>query len=108
MADVLLRARKKDRPHLAIVQRGEQFEGPEAGHVLKLRYTPLQHRVLSVEDEASPHRAAIAGFRSLEGTPVICADRSHSALAVRSSCAAGAASTSRGLPRSSSSPPGPT
>lgn len=58
----------------------EQFEGPEAGHLLKLRYTSLQHRVLAVEDEASPHRAAIVAFRSLEGTPVVCAEL-HSQMA---------------------------
>jgi hypothetical protein len=28
-----------------------------AGHIMKLRYTPEQHSVLSVEEEASPHRS---------------------------------------------------
>jgi hypothetical protein len=42
--------------------------------VLKLRYTPLQVRVLSVEEDASPHRGAVAGCPGLEGTPVLAAE----------------------------------
>ena len=49
----------------------EPLAGREAGTV-ELRYTPLQHRVLSVEDEASPHRAAVAAFETLAGMPVVC------------------------------------
>jgi hypothetical protein len=44
-------------------------EGP--GHIMKLRYTPHQHSVLSLEEEASPHRPAIEGFRGLAGFPVV-------------------------------------
>ncbi len=58
----------------------DPFDGPGAGHLMKLRYTPLQHRVLSVEEEASPHRSAIDGFHSLDRTPVICAEL-HSQMA---------------------------
>ena len=50
------------------------FPGRDAGHILKLRYTPLQHRVCAVEEEASPHRVALLEFRSLEGTPVLAAE----------------------------------
>jgi hypothetical protein len=50
------------------------FPGREAGHVLKLRYTPLQLRVMAAEEEASPHRQAVLGFRSLEGAPVLGAE----------------------------------
>ncbi len=53
---------------------GGEFAGREAGHVMKLRYAPLQHRVCSVEEPASPHREAILNFRSLGGMPVVCAD----------------------------------
>ncbi|HHW39982.1 MAG TPA: DUF3866 family protein [Syntrophomonadaceae bacterium] len=41
------------------------------GHIMKLRYTPFQLKVMSAEEEASPYRADIAGFTSLKGTPVI-------------------------------------
>ncbi len=49
------------------------------GHVMKARYTPLQHAVLGVAEEASPHRAAMAATASLDGAPVVVADL-HSAL----------------------------
>jgi len=52
----------------------EDFPGSEAGHILKLRYTPLQHRILAVEDEASPHRNAFDQFSGLQGTPVVGAE----------------------------------
>ncbi|MGB9791178.1 MAG: DUF3866 family protein [Thermacetogeniaceae bacterium] len=41
------------------------------GHIMKLRYTPFQLKVLSAEEEKSPYRSDIAGFTSLSGTPVI-------------------------------------
>ncbi|AFV11819.1 hypothetical protein Tph_c16140 [Thermacetogenium phaeum DSM 12270] len=43
----------------------------EPGHIMKLRYTPCQLKVLSVEEEASPHHGRIRDFSSLNGTPVI-------------------------------------
>jgi hypothetical protein len=46
-------------------------EAPGPGHIMKLRYTPEQHSVLSVEEEASPHRSEMEKFRSLEKMPVI-------------------------------------
>jgi len=42
-----------------------------AGHIMKLRYTPSQARVLCAEEEGSPHRAAIEAFSDLGGTPVV-------------------------------------
>ena len=42
-----------------------------AGHVMKLRYTPVQVPVLSVEETASPHHEAMADAGSLEGAPVV-------------------------------------
>jgi hypothetical protein len=68
----------------------DAFSGSEAGHLLKLRYTPLQCRVLSVEEEASPHRGAIVNFRGLEGTPVVCAEL-HSQMAAAALAAHAAA-----------------
>ncbi len=50
------------------------FPGREAGHILKLRYTPLQHRVMAAEEEASPHHGAVRDFKSLAGLPVVAAE----------------------------------
>lgn len=52
----------------------EEFPGSEAGHILKLRYTPFQLRVRAVEDAASPHRNAFDEFCGLQGTPVVAAE----------------------------------
>lgn len=41
------------------------------GHIVKARYTPVQHTVMSVEEEDSPHRQAIEKFESLGGMPVV-------------------------------------
>ncbi|GIF26193.1 hypothetical protein BJ973_003463 [Actinoplanes tereljensis] len=51
----------------------------DAGHLVKARYTPLQPILLGVDEEASPHRAAMAAAESLDGMPVVTADL-HSAL----------------------------
>jgi len=65
------------------------FPGREAGHIMKLRYTPLQFRVQSVEEEASPHHAAFLLPRRLEGTPVLVAElHSQAGAAVLAACAA--------------------
>lgn len=58
-------------PHPGAAAR---FPGREAGHLMKLRYTPLQHRVMAVEEEASPHRGAMLGFQNLDGLPVVGAE----------------------------------
>jgi hypothetical protein len=50
-----------------------------SGHLVKARYTPLQAIVLGVDEEASPHRAAMAAIDELDGLPVVVADL-HSAL----------------------------
>jgi hypothetical protein len=51
----------------------------DAGHLVKARYTPLQPILLGVDEEASPHRAAMAAAGDLDGMPVVTADL-HSAL----------------------------
>jgi Protein of unknown function (DUF3866) len=51
---------------------GDDDPGP--GHVMKARYTPTQVRVLAVEEEASPHREAVAATTGLDGLPVVCAE----------------------------------
>lgn len=51
---------------------GERECDPEtSGHIMKLRYTPLQVKVLSVEEEESPHHAALDQCESLDGLPVV-------------------------------------
>ncbi len=45
---------------------------PSGGHIMKLRYTPLQRDVLAVEEAASPHAAVMERARALGGMPVVC------------------------------------
>ena len=52
----------------------------EPGHIMKLRYTPQQVRVLAVEEEASPYHGIMKEASSLMGMPVIVAEL-HSMLA---------------------------
>ncbi len=42
------------------------------GHILKLRYTPLQIPVLAVEAPESPHHETLAHFDTLGELPVVC------------------------------------
>jgi len=59
--------------HFVVYNQSRPFwgrqEGP--GHIMKLRYTPWQFRVLSVEEEKSPHRQIMEEAASLEGMPVV-------------------------------------
>lgn len=41
------------------------------GHIMKLRYTPLQIKVDAVEEQESPYHDAIEEFESLENMPVV-------------------------------------
>lgn len=50
-----------------------------AGHLVKMRYSPMQATVLGVDEQDSPHHAAIAARDSVDGMPVVVADL-HSAL----------------------------
>lgn len=50
------------------------------GHIMKLRYTPLQFSVLTAEEEGSPWRESIEAFDSLGGMPVVVCEL-HSMLA---------------------------
>lgn len=49
------------------------------GHLVKMRYSPLQATVLGVDEQDSPHHAAIAARETVDGMPVVVADL-HSAL----------------------------
>ncbi|WP_158301644.1 DUF3866 family protein [Paenibacillus mesophilus] len=53
------------------------------GHIMKLRYTPSQRAVLSVEEQASPHHAVFAEPRTLGGMPVLIGEL-HSMLPIAS------------------------
>lgn len=44
----------------------------EDGHIMKLRYTPQQLRVLAIEEEASPYYDLLRTADRLPGTPVLC------------------------------------
>jgi hypothetical protein len=46
----------------------------ESGHLVKARYTPSQTLVLGVDEDASPHRAALSGVSDIGGMPVVTAD----------------------------------
>jgi Protein of unknown function (DUF3866) len=60
--------------HVVMARVGGPVDDPGPGHVMKARYTPSQVRVLAVEEEDSPHRAAVAGCTDLGGLPVVCAE----------------------------------
>lgn len=59
-------------------QAGKDFQ--PGGHIMKMRYTPMQVKVLSVEEEDSPYREDMLKADSLEGIPVL-AGTLHSMLA---------------------------
>lgn len=60
--------------HFVVARAGEgvSFEDPVAGHIMKLRYTPLQRDVTVVEEPASGHHQTMAEARELGGMPVVC------------------------------------
>ena len=60
--------------HLVMARLGGARDDHGPGHVMKARYTPAQVRVLAVEEEASPHRAAVGSVTDLGGLPVVCAE----------------------------------
>lgn len=45
---------------------------PMDGHIVRLRYTPMQHTVLAVEEPASPHHDVMREADSLNNLPVVC------------------------------------
>lgn len=48
---------------------GKDMSG--AGHIMKLRYSPCQVKVLAAEEPDSPHAGAINNTETLGGTPVV-------------------------------------
>jgi hypothetical protein len=60
--------------HIIVAREGEgvALDDPVAGHIVKLRYTPMQRDVTVVEEVASGHHADLVDARSLGGMPVVC------------------------------------
>ncbi len=48
----------------------EKDSGDEPGHIMKLRYTPMQMRVLAAEEEDSPHHDIFVREKSIASAPV--------------------------------------
>jgi len=44
------------------------------GHIIKLRYTPLQLAVDSTEEQESPHHELLRDAKSIQGMPVVCCE----------------------------------
>ncbi len=51
---------------------GVALDDPSGGHIVKMRYTPLQLDVLAVEEEEGPGHAAMREAVSIGGMPVVC------------------------------------
>jgi len=51
----------------------ESYDTDAGGHVMKLRYTPMQTEVLAVEAPESPHHGAMTDAHGLGGMPVLAA-----------------------------------
>lgn len=60
--------------HFVVARAGEGVvvDDPVPGHIMKLRYTPLQRDVTTVEEPVSPHYEVMADARTLDGLPVVC------------------------------------
>ena len=60
--------------HFVVARAGDGIavDEPVDGHIMRLRYTPLQHTVTVAEEPASPAHAVMAEARSLDGMPVVC------------------------------------
>ncbi len=58
----------------------EKLKAKDDGHIMKLRYSPYQVKVMATEEEESPFHEQIKNFKSLDGHPVIVATL-HSMLA---------------------------
>lgn len=59
------------RHFVIAVLGGGPVDAEPAGHVMKLRYTPLQAAVEAVEQQGSAHHEAMREARGLDGLPVV-------------------------------------
>jgi hypothetical protein len=53
------------------VEGQAEMDPPADGHVIKLRYTPMQVKVQSVEEPGGPDRDAFTAAEGLDGLPVV-------------------------------------
>lgn len=51
--------------------RSDKRDLDAKGHIMKLRYTPMQTQVLACEEEDSPHHEAVKNFVSLDGSKFV-------------------------------------
>lgn len=62
--------------HFVVARLGEgsgiSWDSPAGGHIMKLRYTPMQVDVLAVESQESPYHQVMKHAESLAGMPVVC------------------------------------
>lgn len=62
--------------HFVVARLGEAkgvaYDAPSGGHIMKMRYTPVQFDVRAVEEQDSPHHAVMREAESLAGMPVAC------------------------------------
>jgi len=62
--------------HFVVARAGDlagvAYEDDSTGHIMKVRYTPIQHDVLSIEEQGSPHHDVMAIAEELFGLPVAC------------------------------------
>ena len=56
--------------HYVLAIYGRERSLSKRGHIMKLRYTPLQGRTLSVEEEESPYHGVMTRANSLHDLPV--------------------------------------
>jgi len=55
---------------MAICGKERDIDRSVPGHIMKLRYTPLQVRVSAIEEEESPYHEAMCAAADLQGMPV--------------------------------------
>lgn len=60
--------------HFVVARAGEgvALDDQSGGHIMKLRYTPLQRDVMAVEEPASPHHDVMREAALLQRMPVVC------------------------------------
>lgn len=57
--------------HFVMAVVDQELEAKSEGHIMKLRYTPSQLKVLAVDEEKSPHRGILEHIPDLLNIPVL-------------------------------------